>query len=328
MMSLQSSDLEFSHVISTDKFLKCSLCSTSGFEEYSSGYDYELNTCTNKWTFLRCLSCNHVQLNPRPSIDELSVIYPPTYYSYSISKKLSPIALKGKDMLDWIKLRSILRYSPLELQSYLDIGCGDGRYMRRIESMSKLPRGRIYGLELDPEVTSKLKVDGFSVLNQRLEDCNSLIGSSLSLITMFHVIEHLEDPVGAIRKIAYLLEPGGVLAVETPNINSLDAHIFKSTYWGGYHFPRHWHLFNESTLTKLLNLEGMEIVKCSYQTGHSFWMYSLHHFFKYKLKLNRLSVCFDPMRGLLFLVIFTGFDKVRSIFGFRTSSILIIARKI
>jgi 2-polyprenyl-3-methyl-5-hydroxy-6-metoxy-1,4-benzoquinol methylase len=333
MMPLKSSDLEALQIsnspfISTDEFLDCFLCSASRFEEFSSGYDYELDTCSNKWIFLRCLSCGHVQLNPRPNNNELSIIYPSTYYSYSISKKLSAIVLKGKDLLDWVKLRTILRHSPSQLQSYLDVGCGDGRYMRRIEGMSKLPRSKIYGLELDQGIASKLQLDGFSVFNQRLEECNDLIGSSFSLVTMFHVIEHLENPAEAIRKIAYLLEPGGIFAIETPNIDSLDARIFKSTYWGGYHFPRHWHLFNESTLTKLLGIGGLEIVNSSYQTGHSFWMYSLHHFCKYKLKLNWLSTHFDPLRGLFFLIVFTGFDKVRSILGFRTSSILIIARKI
>lgn len=333
MKSLKSSDLvviqgKKSPVISTDKFLWCFLCSASNFKEYSSGYDYELDTCSNKWFFFQCISCGHVQLNPRPNIKKISVIYPSNYYSYSISKSLNPIALWGKDLLDKIKLQKILSHSPLKLQSYLDVGCGDGRYMRFIEKMSKLPRNRIYGLELDQEIASKLKMDGFSVFNHRLEECTRLIESSLSLVTMFHVIEHLEDPVEAIRKIAYLLEPGGVLAVETPNINSLDARIFKSTYWGGYHFPRHWHLFNESTLTKLLSIGGLEIIKCSYQTGHSFWMYSLHHFFKYKLKLKWLSNFFDPLHGLFFLILFTGFDKARSILGFHTSSILIIARKI
>ena len=64
-----------------------------------------------------------------------------------------------------------------------------------------------------------------------------------------------------------------------------------------------------------------------YQTGHSFWMYSFHHLLRYRLGLVGLSHWFDPIKGLPFLIAFTGLDKLRAALGFRTSAILVIARK-
>ena len=69
---------------------------------------------------------------------------------------------------------------------------------------------------------------------------------TLEFITMFHVIEHVKDPKSIIKTLNKLLVPGGHLVIETPNIDSLDAMIFKETFWGGYHFPRHWHLFTQN----------------------------------------------------------------------------------
>ena len=50
-------------------------------EPFAIGYDYELLTCSNRWTFVECGDCGHVWLDPRPSVDALEVIYPSTYYA-------------------------------------------------------------------------------------------------------------------------------------------------------------------------------------------------------------------------------------------------------
>lgn len=315
-------------IVSEENVGACVLCGGTNLKYFASGYDYEIRTCLNNWSFKRCDNCEHVQLDPRPATAELSVIYPAHYYSYTMSDILSVIALKGKEILDRLKLTTILQYLKFPLTTYLDVGCGDGRYLRSIESSNNIARSKIYGLELNENTVEKLRREGFEVFYERVETCDGIQPGSISLATMFHVIEHVEDPVAVIAKISDWLVPGGILAIETPNLNALDATLFKKTYWGGYHFPRHWHLFHAKTLSELLRRQGIEPVHVSYQTGHSFWMYSIHHFLRYKLKLTRLSQLFDPMKGLFFLILFTGFDKIRAALGMRTSSILIVGRKV
>ena len=173
-----------------------------------------------------------------------------------------------------------------------------------------------------------MRSEGFEAFYERIEAFDIIEPESISLATMFHVIEHVEDPVAVISKVSDWLAPGGILAIETPNIDSIDARLFRRTYWGGYHFPRHWHLFNRKTLSTLMQSQGIEPVHISYQTGHSFWMYSLHHLLRYRLKWVRLADLFDPMKGLLFLILFTGFDKVRAALGMTTSAILVVGRKV
>jgi 2-polyprenyl-3-methyl-5-hydroxy-6-metoxy-1,4-benzoquinol methylase len=315
--------------ISSIKIHNCPLCQHGPHTTYSQGYDYELETCDNLWTFVQCSSCSFVFLNPRPALTELSTIYPSHYYSYDMSQKLPWFILKGKEILDRLKLGSILNHAQ-HIKSYLDIGCGDGRYLRTVEASKNISKENLYGLELDDHVVSELKKQGYQAFCERIENAPSLDQKKFDLITMFHVIEHVEDPLVVIRNIKNLLNSKGILVIETPNINSLDAKIFKKTYWGGYHIPRHWHLFSDQTLKQLLQQEGFDILKASYQTGHSFWLYSIHHYLKYgtqKKFLKKLSVFFDPMKSKFFLILFTLFDKLRSITGFKTSAILIIAQK-
>jgi SAM-dependent methyltransferase len=172
-----------------------------------------------------------------------------------------------------------------------------------------------------------LQLKGYQAFNRRVEDCEEIPQGSIDLATMFHVIEHVADPRAVVERIATWLSDGGHLVIETPNIDSVDARIFKKTFWGGYHIPRHWTLFNESSLRQLFEAAGLKVIGVSYQTGHSFWMYSFHHLIKYRLRMPKLARWFDPLIGLPFLIAFTGLDIVRRTLGFRTSAMLLIAQK-
>jgi len=218
--------------------------------------------------------------------------------------------------------------SPRAPRSYLDVGCGDGRFLRLLERRG-VPREALYGLELDRNVVDSLRNSGYSgVFCERAEDAASLPEGSIDLVTMFHVIEHVDNPGAVIRRIRGWLSPGGVLALETPNLDSLDARIFRQTYWGGYHIPRHWNLFTPATLGRLLADSGLEVVSTAFQTGHSFWMYSLHHAVRFgRGSRPRAGEWFDPTRSLFGVAGFTAFDLLRGKLGWKTSAMLVIARR-
>lgn len=304
----------------------CPVCLGTSTENYAEGYDYEYETCSNKWSFSKCCSCGHVWLNPRPADDALSIIYPSNYYSYSYKSKVHPVALWAKTVMDKAKLKKIAALAGKAPDSYLDVGCGDGRYLRVIENMG-LPKDKIYGVELDKDVVDRLRAEGFNAYYKRIEDCNEIRPESIAFVTMFHVIEHVAEPKKIFHFIHDILSEDGLFAVETPNIDSWDAKIFKATWWGGYHIPRHWNLFSTESLTRLFNDSGFDVVHVGYQTGHSFWLYSFHHLFKYGKNMPRLAKWFDPMGNLMTLIFFTMLDKIRAFLGFKTSSVLIVGKK-
>lgn len=313
--------------IEVEEIPNCPVCSSDRFAEHTVGFDYEIQTCSNPWRFVICDECHHIWLNPRPAIDALSIIYPPTYYAYNYKEKVNPIALKGKEFLDRLKMKAILGNIPHTPKSFLDIGCGDGRFLKVMENYG-VEKAQNYGLELDPNIVKPLADEGYQVLCERVEDTDKIPARNFDLVTMFHVIEHVDDPGVVIKRVADWLSDDGIFAIETPNIDSLDKRIFEDHYWGGYHIPRHWNLFNAHTLTQLLEQNGLRVVDISYQTGHSFWMYSFHHWLRYEKNKSTLGKMFDPLKGLPFLISFTGFDKLRGLLGFKTSAMLVLARRI
>lgn len=317
-----------SPLIETEAIPACPTCQGKNRDFYASGHDYELETCRNEWHFWQCADCGTVWPDPRPAVRELETIYPPHYYSYQLSKTISPIALKGKDFLDRLKFAGILKHVGFEPSSFLDIGCGDGRYLKLFADRG-LDKQNIFGLELSEEPVSLLRNEGYQAFHRRVEDCEEILPESIELATMFHVIEHVADPLAVVRQIGEWLTPGGVLTVETPNIDSLDRRLFGRRWWGGYHIPRHWTLFDPKSLKRLFEEAGLEVTYVGYQTGHSFWMYSLHHLLKYNsmMPLPWLAKWFDPLKGLPFLIAITGFDTIRRLLGFKTSAMLLMARK-
>lgn len=315
-------------LIAETKVPQCSVCGNNLSKQYTSGFDYEIKTCRNLWRFVQCCKCTHVWLHPRPAINTLPLIYPRTYYAYNYEKAISRLAIWGKHKLDQKKFNFIFKYQTHQPKSYLDIGCGNGRFLELLDKHG-LSREQIFGLELEEGVVTNLRKNGYQVFNERIEEATSIPESSMDLITMFHVIEHLEDPILALQKIAAWLSPNGLFALETPNLHSLDARIFKNQYWGGYHFPRHWHLFSPTTIEQALEKAGLELVSLHFQTGHSFWMFSFHHYLRYGSipLMKNLAHWFNPFRSILPLTAFTAFDKFRSFFGAKTSSMLVIARR-
>lgn len=306
----------------------CPVCGGTGSRARASGFDYEIATCANRWTFVQCTGCGHVFLDPRPAPEALGTIYPPTYYAYNYATAISPVARRVKDWLDRRKFRGVLRDLRRPPTSYLDVGCGDGRFLDLMAGHG-VPPARVWGLELDAAAVARVRARGFPCLHGPVEECVNIPGGSLDLITMFHVIEHLSDPAAVVRRLADWLTPGGILALETPNLDALDARLFGATWWGGYHFPRHWHLFTSRTLQRLLEDAGLTVTSVRYQTGHSFWLYSFHHALRYGRHAHpRLARLFDPVAGsLLALAAVTAFDKVRALAGARTSAMLVTARK-
>lgn len=314
--------------IETEEILNCPVCRSSDFEKFTSGFDYEFQTCNNLWHFVRCKNCSHVWLNPRPSLLSLGVIYPKGYDAYPFVKRINPIASFGKEILDWFKLQSVLKYCK-KLNTYLDIGCSSGRFLKLIKKKG-LPGNKIFGVDFNEKSLKPLREAGFNVFATRIENCTELPNDSIDLATMFHIIEHLGDPKSVIKKVRNWLSSGGVLVIETPNLESIDARIFKSRYWGGYHIPRHWNLFTKETLEKLLTEEGFEILSTRFLPRPYTYMMSFYNYLKYSRDLKtKLAIFFDPFSwiGLPQLVMFTLLDKISALLGFESSTILMVARK-
>lgn len=308
----------------------CAVCGDKAVSApvVASGLDFEYDTSGDTFTMVDCPLCHTLYLNPRPTAAELSRIYPANYYSYNYDSAISPLAVKAKDFLDKRKTRGWLKHVSTKELRFLDVGCGNGRNLQILAALG-YARQNLYGMEINGDTVERIRKQGFHCVQGRVEEAaKDLEAASFDLIVLLQVLEHVGSPQTVIESLAKLLKPGGVLVVETPNSQSLDVELFRKRYWGGYHFPRHWYIFNPDNLEKLAAAADLTVKEVNYLPAQSFWIYSLHHIVKEKIAIPWVVRLFNPFQNLLLLSLFTSFDIVRAKLGAKTSNMqMILLRK-
>jgi SAM-dependent methyltransferase len=128
-------------------------------------------------------------------------------------------------------------------------------------------------VDIDPDSIEAARRRGLDGVACTFEEFES--EQRYDIVLMLNLIEHVADPLGALRKAAALLAPGGVVWLQTPNFRSLDARIFRHRNWAGYHCPRHWVIFSERGLRAALAAAGLEPARFERTQGGAFWAASL-----------------------------------------------------
>lgn len=299
----------------------CVLCGSSEAVPEAAGYDFEYNTAENAFRFVRCTTCSHVYLNPRPTPADLGVIYPSSYYTLS-----GPGGLVRRMQRVWEGRKVSVYESALGpgKKRILDVGCGDGRFLQVLKDFGSKD-WELVGVDFDPAAVERCRARGLTAFAKRVEDMTSEDGT-YDAVVMLQLIEHVEDPVAITARVHALLRPGGVFVIETPNLAGWDYRLFRKRWWGHYHFPRHWNLFSTETLERMLTRAGFVIDRTDQLISTSAWTISLGNYFLDRGYPRWFSGFFNYKNPAL-LALFVALDTVRSGFGMKTSNQRVIARK-
>lgn len=133
----------------------------------------------------------------------------------------------------------------------LDFGCGHGGFLMRLRSIAET----VMGVDSENTLVPHFREHGIP-FSQSLEE----VEGPFDVITLFHVLEHLEDPMAILLKLKDLLAPGGQILIEVPNANDAllqlyDCEAFSNfTYWS-----LHLFLYTSETLARLFRRIGASI---------------------------------------------------------------------
>ena len=304
----------------------CTLCGSRQSKVCATGEDFEYDTCSNAFCFVECLDCGHQYLNPRPRSSDLDVIYPPNYYSFvgTTNRLVARLQRVGEKR----KIRLYRRFVGEGERNLLDVGCGDGRLLSLLEEAGD-PGWNPVGLEFDAGAIERCRERGFEAHCERIEDFAERDDQKgrFDAIVMLQLIEHVEDPARLSDRVRDLLKNGGVFIIETPNLGGLDYRLFAGRWWGHYHFPRHWNLFDRGSLGGLLESKGFEIVRVEFLISTSSWIISHRNYFKDRGWPASWWRFFSYQNPLL-LGLAIGIDSLRIRLGLETSNMRLIARKL
>lgn len=176
-----------------------------------------------------------VQQSPMPTEKQLRRFYAKTYrkeYKKVLRPKAKHIFRAGKLALERLEF---LKQAGVKLGSLMDIGAGGGEFVTLASREGFKAQG------IDPS-------EGYAKYAQKEYGANLSIGElkdlkgTYDVITLFHVLEHLTDPIKVFEKLRQHLKAEGTLFIEVPNIETSDAspdNIF---------FKAHTLYFSEATL--------------------------------------------------------------------------------
>ena len=306
-------------------------------------HEYD-NTTDDEFPVVRCGECGLVRLNPRPDVSELSTIYPPNYYAYSLVEEASGAQRRGlvSRVTQGPKVRMYQRRLARVLADagttgtvrLLDVGCADGRLLDWYKAGTEGPRLETHGIDINGEAVAEAKRRGHRAVVGRFETDRTLDPGSFDVILASHVIEHVDDPKGFAERAYDLLAPGGVFVAATPNVDSVDVRLFRQN-WGGCHFPRHWTFYDAATITALAESVGFEVVRVEYEVNPVFWVWSFHSLLHDRLHMPKLadtlfptvSIFHPSAQSFVLLSVFTVVDTLlRTVTG-RTASMSVTMKR-
>lgn len=284
----------------------CCVCDSSETIPLGSGHDWEFFTCPDRFYAHQCKECGNVYLNPRPDISEFSRIYPSNYYSLDFSEENFSFVHKVRSRLEANRLLRYCEGVPDDAR-ILDVGCGDGFHLKLLKQYGN-PNWTVEGVDLDIRAVEEVSKHGIKVHHGTVEDLN-LPENHYDVVYTIQTIEHVAQPDGVFAAIHRILKPGGRLVIVTDNTDSVDFGWFKSSYWGGYHFPRHWNLFNPRALGRLARKTGYEVTAIKTIVSPVNWTYSIFNYLVDKQAPQWLINLFT-LKSPLALGVFTIVDMV------------------
>lgn len=136
--------------------------------------------------------------------------------------------------------------------SLLDIGAGTGDFLKQ----AKKSGWNVVGVEPNESARNLAQKKGIELY----QNSNDLKNASFDVITMWHVLEHVEDLNAQIIELKRLLNPNGMIIVAVPNYRSYDAKYYKR-FWAAFDVPRHlWH-FSKKSIRVIFGKHDFNVVK-------------------------------------------------------------------
>jgi SAM-dependent methyltransferase len=253
----------------------CPVCGLPLRDRWASARDVEYETTADRFDYWICPQCDLLAIDPVPHT-RIAEIYPPDYYSFAAGEDaLDPqtsVVARVKAGLDRRTFRRVLAHAGTRSPRILDVGGGTGEVSAGLLAAAE-PGATATVVDLDPDSGAVAARRGLDVATCRFEDFES--DQRYDVAMLLNLIEHVRDPVEAMRHAGELLTSNGVVWIQTPNFRALDARIFRHRNWAGLHCPRHWVIFSLIGFERALRRARLEPVWLRPTQAGAFWAASV-----------------------------------------------------
>jgi SAM-dependent methyltransferase len=216
-----------------------------------------LHSTAGEFRVLRCLACGTGATKPDAGPQDLAAFYPSDYGPYAepgnVVLRLASAAIRR--LQAWLAFRG-MPLGPLAEAAparAVDVGCGRGDLAAAL-----VERGwSVTGVEPSPEACAVARERGVDARAGTLADVALEPGAYAGAV-FHHSLEHVNDPVADLTRLAAALEPGGLVSITVPNFGSWQARRFRSR-WFHLDLPRHRVHFTATGLRRALERAGFDV---------------------------------------------------------------------
>lgn len=230
---------------------------------------------------VRCSVCGLLYTHPRPTPATMPRYYESDYYSYRFhgmrprSHRLKVSLWRALGLLPphpaSPRLPVLARWATGFLTSrhgvaatwtlpapgpealFLDVGCGAGERLELARDLG----WETWGVDLGEAAVREAARRGHRTAVASAEAL-PFAEASFDYLNLSHVLEHLYDPLAALRECRRLLRPEGVVQVTVPNCAGWGARRY-GVHWRAWDLPRHLYHFTSTTLTALAEAAGLRV---------------------------------------------------------------------
>lgn len=225
-----------------------------------------------RFPLLLCPDCGHASLGgAAPGLDPAR-LYGERYPRRDMAPGAWQAVRRRGGLAGWLagERGAAWAWVPADV-AVLDIGAGSGEALAWHRG-----RGcRVAGLDPDPAAARIACEHALEVRAGAFRDGLWPTGS-FDAVTMDQVIEHLPDPLSALRAAARLLRPGGRLVISTPNGAAALRRIL-GRRWQHWHAPYHLHIFSPRSLALAVRQAGLVPVARTWTTSGAWPFYQVRH---------------------------------------------------
>jgi SAM-dependent methyltransferase len=283
-------------------YIICPLCSSTNTGLHLRTCDHFLSK--EAFELYRCSECEFVFTQNHPDENEIGKYYDSdAYISHNDSATDLPSRLYrfSRSIMLKKKRKNVIRITGLKRGTLLDIGSGTGHFL----SVMKDAGWNVKGIEIN----EKARTNSASLLNLDIlspDRIFTLPPGTYDCITMWHVLEHFQEPFSFATEILRLLKPGGICITALPNCNSFDAQHY-SEFWAAFDVPRHlWH-FTPSSFKVFTEKTGFDLKRIRRMPLDVFYISTLSE----KYKGSGFTFIRGMIKGAIFSIL-SFFNKKRS----------------
>lgn len=177
----------------------------------------------------------------------------------------------------------------MQVGECLDIGCGVGDFLHTLEQKGWNCTAIEPSESARAIAAKRIKAKLYTSKEQE-----NLPAGQFDLITMWHVLEHVDNLRWQIAQLERLLKPGGRVVIALPNYKSYDGQFYKEK-WGAYDVPRHLNHFCKETIRKIFASTNLEQIK----TEKLIWDAYYISFLSENYKKHQFPLLRGTYRGLI-----------------------------